>query len=93
MKFSKFYILKMFYSLNDWDSVFKFISIEILGVDWNKNCEEVDDYGRFEKGFKKGVWNIGLVVLLVFVVFFFIICVVLSIFFVKEVNKNGEVDM
>lgn len=80
----------MSYSLNDWDSAPKSTSTETLGVDRNKNREEVDDYGRLEKGFKKGARNTGLVVSLVLVVLLLITCVVLSIFLVKEVNKNGE---
>jgi len=81
----------MSYSLNDWDSVPKSTSTEALGVDRNRNREEVDDCERLEKGFKKGARNTTCLILsLILVVLLVITCVVLSIFLVKEVNKNEE---
>lgn len=80
----------MSYSLNDWDSAPKSTSTETLGVDRNKNREEVDDCERPEKGFKKGTRSTCLIVSLILVVLLLITCVVLSVFLVKEVNKNGE---
>ena len=80
----------MSYSLNDWDSAPKSTSTEALGVDRNKNHEEVDDSERLEKGYKKSTRNTCLIVSLVLVVLLVITCVVLTIFLVKEVNKNGE---
>lgn len=80
----------MSYSLNDWDSAPKSTSTETLGVDRNKNREEVDDCERLEKGFKKGTRSTCLIVSLILVVLLLITCVVLSVFLVKEVNKNGE---
>lgn len=80
----------MSYSLNDWDNAPKSTSTETLGVDRNKNHEDVDDGERLEKDFKNGRRNTCLVVSLILVVLLLIICVVLSIFLIKEVNKNGE---
>lgn len=80
----------MSYSLNDWDSAPKSTSTETLGVDRNKNREEVDNCERLEKGFKKGTRSTCLIVSLILVVLLLITCVVLSVFLVKEVNKNGE---
>ena len=80
----------MSYSLNDWDSAPKSTSTETLGVDRNKNHEDVDDGERLEKGYKNGTRNTCLIVLLILVVLLLITCVVLSIFLVKEVNKNGK---
>lgn len=81
----------MSYSLNDWDSAPKSTSTEALGVDRNRNREEVDDCERLEKSFQKGARNTCLILSLILVVLLVITCVVLSIFLVKEVNKNGEV--
>ena len=89
-KLREFHISKMSYSLNDWDGAPKSTSTETLGVDRNKNREEGDDYGKLEKGYKKGARNTCLIVSLVLVVLLLITCIVLSIFLVKEVNKNGE---
>lgn len=80
----------MSYSLDDWDSAPKSTSTETLGVDRNKNHEDVDDGERLEKGYKKGTRNTCLIVSLILVVLLLITCVVLSIFLVKEVNKNGK---
>ena len=80
----------MSYSLNDWGSAPKSTSTEALGVDRNKNREEVDDCERLEKGYKKATRNTCLIVSLILVVLLLFTCVVLSIFLVKEVNKNGE---
>ena len=84
---SKFHILKMSYSLNDWDSAPRSTSTETLGVDRKKNRQDVDKY---EKDFKEGARNTCLIVSLVLVVLLLVTCVVLSIFLFKEVNKNGE---
>ena len=80
----------MSYSLNDWDNAPKTASTETLGVDRNKNHEDVDDVERLEKDFQKARRNTCLVISATLVVLLLITCVVLSIFLVKEVNKNGK---
>ncbi|KAL9985457.1 hypothetical protein ACROYT_G007868 [Oculina patagonica] len=79
----------MSYSLNDWDNAPKTASTEVLGVDRNKNHED-DDVENLEKDFQKARRNTCLAVSLILVVLLLITCVVLSIFLVKEVNKNGQ---
>lgn len=79
----------MSYSLDDWDNAPNTASTEVLGVDRNKNHE--DDAERFEKDVQKNRRrNTCLAVSLIPVVLLLITCVVLSIFLVKEVNKNGQ---